>query len=327
MRKPTVLLLVLGLSLSFTSQAQAADKTTVLTKAFQKYLTDGELNYSQAMASAKNLYEPQILATQSALLTAQAQYLTVNQVTILKNSVQGQQANALGYDALNCPATHLDCYDQTYKNRVFRAGEVTTTFDFLNGKDSFANAYSGPQNLGILQSIDLQVQAGNLALNNASGFIAIENTIRTQYQNLLTLNQQYNAARASAASDRDYVLSFRPTIDSAILSAKRANTNSSVFDKAFVTSLKFEYNAKRLDELASAPWTYITSLKALNNAVSVTKSSMQADAVSSHYSYSAAGNINAIYGNLFLNEAEFKGNFKLIAGIYKTATGVTLSIK
>ena len=327
MRKRSIFLLTLCLSVSVAAPAQAATKATVLTKAFQKYLTDGELNYSQAMASAKNLYEPQILATQSALLTAQAQYLTVNQVTILKNSVQGQQANALGYDALNCPATHLDCYDQTYKNRVFRAGEVTTTFDFLNGKDSFANAYSGPQNLGILQSIDLQVQAGNLALNNASGFIAVENTIRTQYQNLLTLNQQYNSARASAASDRDYVLSFRPAIDSAILSAKRASTNSSVFDKAFVTSIKFEYNAKRLDELARDPWYYITSLKALSDAVSVTKSSLQADAVSARYSNTAAANINSIYGNLFLKEWAFTNSFKIISGIYKSVTGVILSSK
>ena len=321
------LLLLLGLSFSRSAPAQAANKTTILTKAFQKYLTDGNSAYTLAMTNAKNLFEPQIVTTQSSLLTAQAQYLTVNQVTILKNSVQGQQANALGYDALNCPATHLDCYDQTYKNRVFRAGEVTTTFDFLNGKDSFMNANSGQQNLGILQSIDLQVQAGNLALNNASGFIAVENTIRTQYQNLLTLNQQYNAARASAASDRDYVLSFRPAIDSAILSAKRANSNSSVFDKAFVTSLKFEYNAKRLDELARDPWYYITSLKALSDAVSVTKSSMQADAVSARYSYSAASSINSIYGNLFLKESAFTNSFKVLSGIYKSATGVSLSLK
>ena len=117
---------------------------------------------------------------------------------------------------------------------------------------------------------------------------------------------------------------MQPVIATAILSAKRAKANSSAFDKAFVTSLKFEYNAKRLDELASAPWTYITSLKALYYAVSVSKSSMQADAVSSHYSYSAAVNINAIYVNLFLYEAGYKSNLNLIAGIYKSATGVTL---
>jgi len=60
MRKPAVLLLVLGLSLLFTSQVQAADKTTVLTKAFQKYLTDGEAAYSQALSVAKTQYEPRI---------------------------------------------------------------------------------------------------------------------------------------------------------------------------------------------------------------------------------------------------------------------------
>jgi predicted DNA-binding protein (UPF0251 family) len=85
MRKPAVLLLVLGLSLSFTAQAQAADKTTVLTKAFQKYLTDGDAAYSQAMSVAKNQYEPQIAAAQTKIATALMQFKNVNQATILNS--------------------------------------------------------------------------------------------------------------------------------------------------------------------------------------------------------------------------------------------------
>jgi len=62
------------------------------------------------------------------------------------------------------------------------------------------------------------------------------------------------------------------------------------------------------------------------DAVSVTNSSIQADSVSAHYSYSAANNINSIYGNLFINDPEFKNEFNLISGIYRSATGITLKV-
>jgi hypothetical protein len=326
MRKPAVLLLVFGLSLSFTAQAQAADKTTVLTKAFQKYLTDGELAYVKAMGDAKALYEPRISIAQNKLSGALTQFSQVNQVTILKTTTHSPSA-PIGIDAVNCPISRTDCKDPTYKSNEFKSGEVGTVYNFIGGDASFSSSSWAQMNLGILQTIDLEVKDGLISLNNATAYNSATSTIRTQYQTILSLNQQYASAQSSAASDREYVQSMQPVIATAILSAKRAKANSSAFDKAFVVSLKFEYNAKRLDELASAPWTYITSLKALNNAVSVTKSSMQADAVSSHYSYSAAGNINAIYGNLFVNEPEFKNNFKLISDIYKASTGVTLSLK
>jgi len=326
MRKPAVLLLILGLSLSFSTPAQAADKTTVLTKAFQKYLTDGEAAYSQAMSVAKNKYEPQIAATQSKIATALTQFKNVNQVTVL-NSPPPSNTGLRNYmSALKCPV-NSNCSMPGTLTGGYANGAVTTVVDFIGGDQAFNTSSTAQLNLGILQTVDLGVSNGLYKLTNPAEYNSSANTLRTQYDNLVSLSQQYVAVQSTAASDLDFVQSMRPVIATAILSAKRAKAISSAFDKAFVTSLKFEYNAKRLDELASAPWTYITSLKALNNAVSVTKSSMQADAVSSHYSYSAAGNINAIYGNLFLNEIEFKNNFKLISSIYKSATGVTLSIK
>jgi len=120
---------------------------------------------------------------------------------------------------------------------------------------------------------------------------------------------------------------MKPVIDAAVLSAKRASSNPSMYEKAFITSFIFEYNAKRLDELAREPWTYLTSLKALSDAISVTKSSLQADAVASKYSYVAASKINGIYGNLFLGDTDFRNRFKVISSIYKLTTGLTLSIK
>jgi len=326
MRKPTVLLLVLGLSLSLSSPVQAADKTTILTKAFQKYLTDGEAAYSQAMSSAKSQFEPQIADTQSKLATALMQFKNVNQATVL-NSPPPDNTELRNYiGVLKCPA-NSDCKMPGTPTGGYSVGAVTTIMDFVGGDQAFTNSSAAQMNMGLLQTVDLGVSKGLFKLSNPTEYNNVANTLRLQYQNLVTLSQQYSSAQSTASVDRADIQNMQPVITSAILSAKRAKSNSTTFDKAFVTSFKFEYNAKRLNDLASEPWTYITSLKALNNAVSVTKSSMQADAVSSHYSYSAAGNINAIYGNLFLNETEFKNNFKVISSLYKSATGVTLSIK
>ena len=182
-------------------------------------------------------------------------------------------------------------------------------------------------NFGILQTIDLEVKDGLISLNNASAYNDAVSIIRTQYQNSLTLSQQYSSAVSDAATARNDVQSMEPMIHSAVLSAKRAAANSSIFDKAFVTSFKFEYNAKRLDELARAPWTYISSLKALQDAVSVTKQSALADSISARYSYVLANKLNSTYGNLFLAEQSYKDGFQIISSIYKAATGATLSGK
>ena len=278
------------------------------------------------MLAAKSQYEPQIATAQSRIASALTQFKNVNQATVL-NSPPPSNTGLRNYmSALKCPA-NSDCSMPGTLTGGYANGAVTTVMDFIGGDQAFNSSFNAQLNLGILQTVDLGVSSGLYKLTNPVEYNSAANTLRTQYDNLVSLSQQYRAAQSSAASDRDYVQSMQPVVATAILSAKRAKANSSTFDKAFVTSLKFEYNAKRLDELASAPWTYITSLKALSNAVSVTKSSMQADAVSSHYSYSAANNINSIYGNLFLSEDEFKNNFKLIAGIYKSVTGVSLSIK
>ena len=326
MRKPTALLLVLCLSLSFTSQAQAADKTTVLTKAFQKYLTDGELAYVKAMSDAKALYEPQISTAQNKLSGALTQFSQVNQVTILKTTTHSPSA-PIGIDAVNCPISRTDCKDPTYKSNEFKAGEVGTVYNFVGGDAAFSSSSWAQMNLGILQTIDLEVKDGLISLNNATAYNSATSTIRTQYQTILSLNQQYASTQSAAAIAREEVQGLQTTISSAVISAKRANANASTFDKAFVTSFKFEYNAKRLDELARAPWTYISSLKELRDAVSVTNQSARADAISSRYSYSSAAKMNTLYGNLFLTEQEYKDAFKVVAGIYKSATGVSLSNK
>ena len=95
-------------------------------------------------------------------------------------------------------------------------------------------------------------------------------------------------AQSAAATAREDVQSMKPVITSAVVSAKRASANASTFEKAFVTSYKFEYNAMRLNDLARAPWTYISSLKALRDAVSVTNQSELADGISARFLNSSA---------------------------------------
>ena len=318
------LVLVMSLLVALNATpANAANKSAVLTKAFQKYLTDGELQYQRALADAKSLYEPQISTAQSKLLAAQSQFAQSNQVTILKTTTHSP-SGAIGIDAVNCPATRPDCKDPAYKSNEFKAGEVATVYSFIGGEAAFSNSSYAQMNMGMLQTVDLQVKDGLISLVNPTSYNAAVTSIRTQYQNVQAFTQQYAMAKSQAESDLQDVQSMESTIASAVISAKRASLNSSSYEKAFVTSFKFEYNAKRLDELARAPWTYISSLKALRDAVSVTKQSELADSISSSYSLKAATNLNSAYGNLFISEQRFKDGFQLVAGIYKVATGITL---
>jgi len=85
MKKLKLSFLVAGLAISISAPipAQAASKATILTKAFQKYLTDGEVNYSKAMDLAKNLFEPKIAAAESKIVAARTQFRNVNQATVI----------------------------------------------------------------------------------------------------------------------------------------------------------------------------------------------------------------------------------------------------
>ena len=95
---------------------------------------------------------------------------------------------------------------------------------------------------------------------------------------------------------------------------------------AFVVALKFEQNRLKLNELASTPWKYINSYKALSSAISVTRLSDKADIVGENYSYSRALGINSSCGTAFTGENDFKSIFNLVASVYKQATKVSLKI-
>ena len=323
MRKLSLALALLILVPVSMVPAHAATKSAVLTKAFQKYLTDGEAEYAKAIMDAKALYEPQISTAESKLLAAQSQFALYNQVNILKTTTHSP-SGAIAIDAVNCPATRSDCKDPSYKSNEFKAGEVATVYSFTGGDAAFLNSSYAQMNMGLLQTVDLQIKDGLISLVNSAGYNGAVSAIRTQYQNVQNLTQQYAQAKSDAETKLQDVQRMKSFITSAIISTKRANLNSGTFEKAFVSSFKFEYNAKRLDELARAPWTYISSLKALKDAVSVTRQSELADSISNNYSLKAASGLNSTYGNLFLSEQEYKDGFHLVSEIYRTASGVTL---
>jgi hypothetical protein len=326
MRKLGVGFLAFAVAISFSVPANAANKNAVLTKAFQKYLSDGEVAYSKALADAKVLYEPQISAALSKLQNAQSQFVQVNQVTILKTTSHSSTA-PIGIDAVNCPVTHSSCKDANYKSNEFTAGEVASTFGFVGGDLAFSNSSWAQMNFDMLQIVDLQVKDGLISLNNPVAYNNVVSLIRAQYQSALSLSQKYSSVQSAASSDHQDVQNMESAIKSAVLSAKRAAVNPSTFEKSFLVSFKFEYNADRLDRLARAPWTYISSLKVLQDAISVTKQSTLADSISANYSFNSASKFNSTYGNLFLSEQDYKDSFKVISAIYKSATGISLAGK
>ena len=326
MRKLSLVVLTAALVVTSAVPANAVSKTAELTKAFQKYLTQGEVNYAKSIADARALYEPQIASAQTKLLTAQVQFTQSNQVTILKTTTHSP-SGAIGIDAVNCPETRSDCKDPVYKSNEFKAGEIATIYNLIGGDAAFSASSYAQMNLGILQTVDLEVKDGLISLNNSIGYNAAVSTMRSQSQTIQSLSQQFTSAKIQAEINLQEIHEMASTINSAIVSAKRAALNVSMFDKAFVTSFKFEYNAKRLDELARAPWTYISSLKALRDAVSVTNQSELADSISNRYSYTSANKLNSTYGNLFLVEQSYRNGFQIISSIYKSVTGATLSRK
>ena len=357
--------LILCLTVQIPPNANAATKPDLVLKGFQSYvaiakstLTSVALKYNSDIAAidaiqaasvqvakstfekeilaAKTLYEPQINNAIQAIKDAQAKLLTVTQVKVLK---QGSDRNNWGY--LNCSTIRPDCI-YVDKGPLFVIGEVTTLKTFAGN----------PSEFDYLRGIQIMIDDGLIELLNAVGYQKAVNILRTETEKKKILSAQWPSADTAAAKKQGIAieearkiasgpwlalmqnyeldkLSFANQIDagnSAIRAAKRASKSPSVFDKAFLTALKFEHNRVRLDDLASQPWTNITNLKSLNSAVAVTKMSEEADLVGDKYSYNAASRINSGCGNVFISEQEFTQQFSLIASFYKKVTKIMLKL-
>jgi hypothetical protein len=294
--------------LSLFSSAEAITKSTLLVNAFNKYISDGESQYRSLVSENDQLYKPKITLAEEKIREAQTQIAKVGQVKVLKlGEFRGYWGN------FKCPDVRPDCKDVD-KGEKFIIGELIYPKDFI---------YT---DLKYLAEIEIMRKLGLIELLKASDFNKHYLTMDAETTNLLSLWASFRSAAMSAEDFKDSIDDKKDAIRIAKISAKRAGKNASSFDKAFVTALKFEYNRIGLDGLASAPWTYIDSLKSLRSAVEVTKLSEKADSVGNAYSFNAATNINKICGITFIDEPKFRNDFPVISQIYKKVTKVSLKI-
>lgn len=110
----------------------------------------------------------------------------------------------------------------------------------------------------------------------------------------------------------------------AIRAAKRAAKNPSVFDKAFVTAYKFDYNVKGLDDIANLSFSSLNTLRSYLSQFSIIELADKAAGVDASYNYLAAEKINKSVGNVFTKDEEFQSPAKLVAALYKKLTKVSL---
>jgi hypothetical protein len=303
-QKICVVFTALMLLVSYSTSAYGASKSQKVTDAFESYLERVNIIYDAEILSAGNLYQPQIKSAQTKISDAKLKFLSSSQVKVVK---LGDNRNYWGN--FDCPATRPACIDVD-KGPKFQVGEVTTIKSLIADKTEY------------LEEIEIILNLGLIEIINLSTYQEASKTIRSETLNLNSLNLQYKSSQNSITSKRDTGLN----VEIALLAAQRAAKSPSNYDKAFVAALKFEQNRVKLNELASTPWRYINSYKALSSALSVTRFSDQADTIADNYSYSRALSINSSCGTTFTNDSSFKSLFGLIATIYKQATKVTIKL-
>ena len=303
-QKICVVFTALILSVFYSTSAYGASKSQKVTDAFESYLERVNIIYDAEILSAGNLYQPQIKSAQTKISDAKLKFLSSSQIKVVK---LGDNRNYWGN--FDCPATRPACIDVD-KGPKFQVGEVTTIKSLIADKTEY------------LEEIEIILNLGLIEIINLSTYQEASKTIRSETLNLNSLNLQYKSSQNSITSKRDTGLN----VEIALLAAQRAAKSPSNYDKAFVAALKFEQNRVKLNELASTPWRYINSYKALSSALSVTRFSDQADTIADNYSYSRALSINSSCGTTFTNDSSFKSLFGLIATIYKQATKVTIKL-
>ena len=353
--------LAICLALQTFPNANAATKPDLVVKGFQSYvsiaksaLSNAKITYETTAASinatyassvqntkstfdkeilaAKNLYEPQINASNQIIRDAKAKLLTVNQVRVLK---QGTERGKWGY--LNCPTTRPDC-KYVDKGELFVIGEVTTLKSFAG------------DNVDYLAEIKTMVEQGLIELLNSVEYLKASNLIQIEPAKIKLLTTQWDSANTLATSKQSKALDEARTTASiplsqamqnyeldklafgnqisagntAIRAAKRASKNPSVFDKAFVTAYKFDYNVRGLDDIANLSFSSLNTLRSFLSQFAIIELADKAASVDASYNYLAAEKINKSVGNVFTSDEEFKEPAKLVASQYKKLTKVSL---
>jgi len=360
MRK-VILVLSLGIALSFTSNAQAATSPKSVTAAFTKVLsaTDNSLDalelkyesdidaldsalasstisanntYDQEIQAASNLYAPLISASTLKMTEARTKFLSVSGVKVL---ALGTNRNYWGN--LNCPTNRQDCIDVD-KGEKFNVGEVTTLKSIIGTKTDY------------LLEIDIMLALGLIELTNRTDYLSVTSTLKSEPTNLSKITTEYSAAQTAAKNKRDREIQAGTSLresaltdledayetakakleaqstaaNLALLAAKRASKDPANFDSAFVVAYKFEYNRQMVNEIADAAWTGDWTYRTIDSIIKVNRLALSGDSIASRYSKSSASSFNNAVGSAFTNEPEFRAALKVLTSIYKKTTNTTL---
>lgn len=283
---------------------QASSSPQATLRFFQDYLDSAKSDYINQMNKLRLNFELSVEAKEKNISQAKAIWNQNNKIKVIK---LGDNRNYWGN--FNCPSERPACIDID-KGPKFQVGEITSIKEIVVSEVSY------------LREIDLILSLGLIELLNPVNYQQSAQIIVNETISISNLKKQYSTEKMNLEGIYREELKVTP----AVKALKRALRTRGNFDKAFVTALKFEYNQKRLDELANLPFSTIDSLKSFDSALSVTRLSLDADSVARKYSYNEANRINRSCGNIFIKEFKFKDMFSKVSEVYLDATGRNLRL-
>lgn len=301
------------------------------------------------LLAATNLYAPQIAAANKRAENAKATYEANNKVLLTTGFfAENERLNGV-LDCLPpkdyfagkllkryCAAVDgVPTFGTTgYGGEDWQKGDITT-IALRNAEDKYVTigiekGYIIPVNL---LAFDSSRSAFKQALADSANLTALDGKARESakdkrdnavgYAAELNQSARTNIEPAYRIAKQKLEVQISAT-NSAIRAAKRASKNSSVFDKAFVTAYKFEYNAKWLDDAANLPFSSLNTLRSVLSQFALIELADKAAGVDSAYSYPAAEKINKSLGNVFTDEEEFQTGARFVAAQYKRLFKVSL---
>jgi hypothetical protein len=305
--------------------------------------------YNKDLLAITNLYAPQIVAANKRAENAKATYEANNKILLTTGFfAENDRLNAL-LDCLPpkdyfagkllkryCAAVDgIPTFGTTgYGGEDWQKGDITT-IALRNADDKYVaigieKGYIIPVNL---VAFDSSRSAYKQALTDSANLSTLDSRARESAE-----NKRDNAVGYAAELNQSAKTKIEPTYrnakqklevqisaaNSAIRAAKRAGKNSSVFDKAFVTAYKFEYNAIWLDDAANLPLSSLITLRSLLSQFAIIELADKAAGVNSNYSYLAAEKINKSLGSVFTVDEDFQTGARLVAAQYKKIFKVSL---
>jgi len=359
-KKSLISILVIALFASM-SPAQAATKTSTVIAAFKTFLdqTEDSLQalqekngadlailastlaketlqanqiYDSKVNEASALYSPQISKLKESIQLGLSKYNASNEIEFL--SIQYFKGWGFWFD---CAAKLPTCGNDDEEYRFYPGDRVKTR----NGETV---------NMSPITFVEEKVANGQWRLLNPTDFQAAAVILRndpkelkritTEFDNVnvtaeenknMTINQittqismEIKDLKKSFEIEREKLSAQEVAAKLAILAAKRANKDPSIFDAAFVVAYKFEYNRRMLGEIADASWTGKWTFRTIDSILKVNKLAATGDSISARYSRTTAAAFNSAVGNAFTNEPDFRAVLKVLNSIYKKTTNTTL---